>query len=122
MSEPTVSRRAFLAESAGAALAISALPGLAGAVAQGSEFRSGWSRTPDRVWPGPEYWSNPLQDRRIRGSRLECIRPAPGRNLHVLTRDLADRPGDLRMSVRLGSLDGGLLSKAKGSAGATKRK
>ena len=119
MTEHPLNRRTFLAGTAAAASAFSALPTASAArpPRQGTDFRSRWDLVPDRVWPGPEYWSNPLQDWRVRGGRLECTRPAPGRSLHVLTRDLADRPGDLRMGVRLSALDGGPLRDATGSAG-----
>ncbi|QDV35392.1 alkaline phosphatase D family protein [Tautonia plasticadhaerens] len=118
MTEHPVNRRTFLAGTAAAASAFSALPTAdARPARQAGDFRSRWDLVPDRVWPGPEYWSNPLQDWRVRGGRLECTRPAPGRSLHVLTRELADRPGDLRMGVKLSALDGGPLAEATGSAG-----
>ncbi|WP_152053952.1 alkaline phosphatase D family protein [Tautonia marina] len=118
MSKSSVSRRSFLVDSAAATAALSALPRAGRAEDRPeAEFRSRWERVPDRVWPGAAFWSNPLQDWRIRGGRLECLRPATGRSLHLLTHDLADRPGTLRMSVRLGSLDGGPLAEATGSAG-----
>ncbi|MEW6304945.1 MAG: alkaline phosphatase D family protein [Verrucomicrobiota bacterium] len=78
-------------------------------------FRSQWQRNFDRVWLGPEYWANPLQDWRVANGRAECVNAAPGRNVHLLTHQLAVAPGNLRMSVRLGRGDGAL--KGKGSAG-----
>ncbi|MEW4568634.1 alkaline phosphatase D family protein [Tautonia sp. JC769] len=118
MSKPPVSRRSFLVDSAAATAALSALPRTGRAEdTPPPQFRSRWHLVPDRVWPGAEFWSNPLQDWRIRGGRLECIRPATGRTVHLLTRDLADRPGTLRMSVQLGSLDGPTVADGAGSAG-----
>jgi len=64
-------------------------------------FRSVWPADLQRIWIGPEYWSNPLQDWRIAGGRLECTVAAPNRSVHLLTRDLAPRRGDLLLSVRL---------------------
>jgi hypothetical protein len=61
----------------------------------GAPFRSAWDRAPDRVWLGAEYWANPLQDWRIAGGRIECARAAADRNVHVLTRQLANRSGTL---------------------------
>ena len=81
------------------------------------DFASGWQSTPDRVWIGPEYWANPLQDWRIAGGRLECVRAAPDRNVHLLVRDLGAAEGDLRMSVRVGRLDGQRFGDGLGSAG-----
>ncbi|MEX2114913.1 MAG: alkaline phosphatase D family protein [Pirellulales bacterium] len=85
--------------------------------APGSAFASRWASTPDRVWLGPEYWANPLQDWRIAAGRLECIKAAPDRNVHLLTRALGEQPGDLRMAVRLGRLDEGALDGGAGTAG-----
>ncbi|MBI5773758.1 MAG: alkaline phosphatase D family protein [Verrucomicrobia bacterium] len=81
-----------------------------------NEFRSAWDQCPDRVWAGPEFWTNPMQDWRIAGGRLECINAAADRNVHVLTRQLADRKGTLQMSVRVGRVGGGRLA-GKGSFG-----
>ncbi len=124
MQRNPITRRIFLAESAGAAVALAATPGLVTAQDAASpkksaatEFRSRWEITPDRIWPGPEYWTNRLQDWRLRDGRLECIQAAPGRTAHVLTRDLKEQPGDLRMTVQLGSLDGDTLTQARGAAG-----
>src|SRR6185295_19409855 len=79
-------------------------------------FASRWDTVHDRVWLGPEYWANPLQDWRIAGGRIECINSAINRNVHLLTRDLGEQPGDLRLSVKIGRVGGGALAGA-GSAG-----
>jgi len=107
-------RREFLQDSAIVA-AVAAAPGTAQAQASG-DFLSHWDKTPDRIWLGPEYWANPLQDWRVADGRIECITAAANRNVHLLTRQLRDQPGDLTMSVRIGRL-GGKLSDGKGSAG-----
>jgi phosphodiesterase/alkaline phosphatase D-like protein len=82
----------------------------------GAEFRSAWDQSPDRIWLGPEYWANPHQDWRVAGGRIECINAAPDRNVHVLTCQLANRPGNLEMSVRVGRVGGGPLA-GRGSFG-----
>ncbi len=117
MLDHSLTRRGFLAGSTGAAVAVSALPAWLNAAETEKDFHSRWDVTPDRVWPGPEFWTNPLQDWRIAGGRLECIKAAPGRNMHVLTRAASQRSGELRLTVRLGALDGGPVSDAQGSAG-----
>src|SRR5262249_37906371 len=89
-----------------------AVPPVLGAVEAVPEFKSRWHLVPDRLWTGPEFWANPLQDWRVASGRLECVRPAPGRNAHVLTRDLGTHAGPIAMSVRLGA-----LGRAQGSAG-----
>ncbi len=76
-----------------------------------------WSQTPDRVWIGPEYWANPLQDWRIANGRLECTNAAANRNVHCLTQSVGERPGTLDMVVTISRPDGKLLSDGKGSAG-----
>jgi len=76
-------------------------------VAGGEAFESGWPKGVERVWVGPEYWSNRLQDWRVADGRLECTTSGADRNVHLLTRQLGAGTGDLRMSVRLGKLGAG---------------
>ena len=117
-----ITRRGFLrgsaATTAGAVASTTMRPGAIAAPNEQSsgEFASDWKNTPDRIWPGPEYWTNPLQDWRVAGGRLECIHAAPDRNVHLLTRDLKEGDGDLRMSVKIGRVDGA-FGEGKGSAG-----
>jgi alkaline phosphatase D len=111
-----LTRRRFIAGSASVA-ASSVVARLLGADAlqPGAEFRSRWDACPDRLWLGPEYWANPLQDWQIANGRLECTNAAPDRNVHVLTRQLGERDGTLDMIVRIGRLAG--ASGAAESAG-----
>ncbi len=70
---------------------------------QGSEtreFRSAWPAAVERIWAGPEYWANRLQDWRVRGGRLECTAAAADRNVHLLVRQAGPLAGDIRMIVR----------------------
>ncbi|MFP4172288.1 MAG: alkaline phosphatase D family protein [Candidatus Hydrogenedentota bacterium] len=78
-----------------------------------SGFSSDFASTPDRVWIGEAYWANPLEDWRIHNGRLECTSNGQDRNVHVLTHQLARRPGGLDMSVRTGLLE----SRPNGSVG-----
>lgn len=115
-----ISRREFIQESAVAAAAValsSTVPVTSEAAQAASGFASQWSKTPDRVWLGPEYWANPLQDWRIAGGRLECVKAAPNRNVHLLTRQLGEQPGELRMSINIGRIGGGAIRSGQGSAG-----
>ncbi len=75
------------------------------AAVAGGEFHSAWPKDVKRVWVGPEYWANRLQDWRISDGRLECITSGSNRNVHLLTRQLGKQQGNLEMSVRLGRLD-----------------
>jgi phosphodiesterase/alkaline phosphatase D-like protein len=114
----TLSRRQFLHESAlaaGAAALVAGAAESAPAAEAASDFASCWEQAHDRIWLGPEYWANPLQDWRIAGGRIECTKSAVNRNVHLLTRDLGEQPGTLQMSVKIGRI-GGKLS-GDGSAG-----
>jgi len=73
--------------------------------ARSAEFRSAWPENLQRIWVGPEYWSNRLQDWRISGGRLECVTSGPDRNVHLLTCQLGRQKGGLVMTVNLGRLD-----------------
>ena len=77
-------------------------------------FQSEWKTTPNRVWIGPEYWANPMEDWRIENGRLECVRGGNNRNIHLLTHDTKKSEGTLAMEVRTGSLT---RSHVKGSVG-----
>jgi len=112
MSKPAtkLTRRRFIARSA--SLAVSSViatplaPLLGANAAQTTpEFRSDWAACPDRVWLGQDYWANPLQDWQIAKGRLECTNAAADRNVHVLTRHLGQRTGNLVMSVRVGRVE-----------------
>src|SRR5690606_37166044 len=86
MSDTSLTRRSFLTGAAGAAVVASATPLRLEGAEKEADFCSRWEVVPDRVWPGPEFWTNPLQDWRVAQGRLECVKAAPGRNVHVLTR------------------------------------
>jgi hypothetical protein len=87
----------------------------AGADAPRQSFDCRWHAAHDRVWIGPEYWANPMQDWRIKSGRLECIKAAPDRHVHHLTYALGPLPGWLVMTVRLRRIDG--AQGGPGSAG-----
>lgn len=84
------------------------------ASAQPDAFTSDWQNTPDRVWIGPEFWANPMEDWRVSDGRIECVRGGAGRSVHVLTRQLSEKTGDMEMSVVVGLLEKG---KQGGNAG-----
>ncbi len=68
----------------------------------GSNFKSDFPPTIQRVWIGPEYWTNPMQDWRINNGRLECIYNGQNRNVQLLTFQMSEQPESFFMSVRLG--------------------
>lgn len=59
----------------------------------------------ERVWLGPQFWANPLQDWRSAGDRIECHVSGGDRNVFWLTRELGEKAGDFAVRVRLGRID-----------------
>ncbi len=60
-----------------------------------------------RVWVGPDFYANRLQDWQISQGRIESVEgraAKPMRTLHLLTRVLGEKPGTVRMAVRTGPL------------------
>jgi alkaline phosphatase D len=110
-------RRQFVRDSAAITTALAVGSKLAvGDDRQSAAFASRFDKTADRVWIGPEYWANPLQDWRIAQGRLECIKAMPDRHVHLLTHALGTGSGEFTTSVHLGRI-GGALGGAPGSAG-----
>jgi len=70
-----------------------------------AEFVGDFSNVADRVWVGTRFWANPMEDWRIQNGRLECISPGSNRSVHVLTRQLGEKPGSFNMRVLVGRLD-----------------
>lgn len=64
-----------------------------------TSFNSNFNTTTERVWIGPEYWSNPLQDWQIKDGELQCLVSNKNRNVHLLTKKLDSTKGTLNMSV-----------------------
>ncbi len=61
-------------------------------------FESQWEKMNDRIWTGPAFWANPMQDWRIEDGRLECINQGANRNVHLLTYQLKPE-SSVKMSV-----------------------
>jgi hypothetical protein len=75
-----------------------------------TDFRGELAEGVERVWVGPDYYANRLQDWRIRDGRLEATEGSadkPMRTLHLLTRALSEREGSVRMRVRTGPMEEG---------------
>ncbi|MCG6156418.1 alkaline phosphatase D family protein [Rubinisphaera margarita] len=71
-----------------------------------------WSKTPDRVWLGEEFWANPMEDWRITEGAAECQSAAGNRSVHLVTHQLTDSDASFRMQVEVtrvaaGPKDGG---------------
>lgn len=83
---------------------------LAVGAVMGADYEAQWPLDGDRVWVGPSYWANRLQDWRLREGRVECVEAStqrPMRTLQLLDAALADSPGELVMSVRTGAIQRG---------------
>ncbi len=61
-----------------------------------------FSETINRIWIGPDFWANRLEDWKIQDGRVLCTTSAPNRNLFLLTSRLTSRPKPFNISVSLG--------------------
>ena len=62
-------------------------------------FQSEWSQV-DRVWVGPEYWANRLQDWNLNHGQLVCAnRMDPMRTIHLLTHRISPKTGSLKVET-----------------------
>ena len=62
----------------------------------------------ERVWIGPDFHANRLQDWRLRDGRIECVEAArskPVRTLHILPLALSGGGTQLEIAVRIGRVD-----------------
>jgi alkaline phosphatase D len=66
-----------------------------------NKFVSRWEKSPDRVWAGPDYWANRLQDWSVRSGRLECLSEKPMRTVHLVTRNISKNRGNINTSVNI---------------------
>ncbi len=74
-------------------------------IADGS-FSTDWN-TDNRVWPGPGYWGNRLQDWEVRNNRVNCIHTSkPRRTLHRTTTGIRGNGGDFTFTVNTGLANG----------------
>ncbi|QDU37215.1 PhoD-like phosphatase [Maioricimonas rarisocia] len=96
-------------------VAMTLLLAVSGLSARADEIRSSWDEQYDRIWIGPEYWANPMEDWRLAGGRLELARGGAGRSVHLLTHQLGQQQGRLEMSVHVGRAGG--AGNASGAAG-----
>ena len=114
---PALDRRRFLQTTAAAAALGSASLSQSGCGKTDADFESAWPSSVDRVWLGPDYWTNPLQDWRCANRRAELMLPAEDRQVHLLTREVRSGEGLLTASVRVARLGGVALEQGPGSFG-----
>ncbi len=67
-------------------------------------FTSQWPESIERNWLGTDYWSNPLQDWKLKDGRIECQVIGQNRNVHLLTQKLSTSNEAFEMSVEAGFL------------------
>ncbi len=65
-------------------------------------FISEFPTSIDRIWIGPEYWANPMQDWKLERGKMVCTVLGRNRNVHLLTRKIDENTGDFRMSINVG--------------------
>lgn len=58
-----------------------------------------WSNTHDRVWLGSNIWANPMEDWAVVGGAAECLSSAGNRNIHLITHQVTNSTGTIKMSV-----------------------
>lgn len=89
-------------------LLVTVVVALVTATASAEEFHSDWANGIERIWIGPDYWANRLQDWRLAGGRLECVESSssrPMRTVQLLTASLGPNRGTCTMSVRTGAIE-----------------
>lgn len=67
------------------------------------KYSSGWEYQPDRIWVGPEYWANRLQDWKLEDGKLHCINNSLGlRTVHMLTHHIDSNQNDINIELSFG--------------------
>lgn len=77
-------------------------------------FSSDWDTSPDRVWPGPGYWGNRLQDWEVKNNRVNCsLVTKPRRTLHRVGTSIRGNGGDFTFTVNTGVNAGAISFNAR---------
>ncbi len=82
-----------------------------------TSFHSQWNPGINRIWIGPDYWANRLQDWRVANGRLECVAAQPQRNVHIITRELSENKGSFTISSEMAVANKQALKSPKGWLG-----
>ncbi len=70
----------------------------------GKNFSESFPEGITRIWIGPQYWANRLQDWQVNNGRLECVTSQPNRNVNILTWRLKKEDGDFVIMFKTGLL------------------
>lgn len=89
-------------------LSLALLLGIAGCSGnhQEEKFTLSVSEKTNRIWTGPDFWANRLQDWRVDHGRVECVVSDQNRNLNLLTYRTEESPGTFRTEVEAGLIEG----------------
>jgi len=79
---PRLRRRDFVKAAGGATVGLASMLHCSPESTGSFSFESRWQGT--RIWIGPEYWANPLQDWRMQDGEV-IAKAGAGRTLHLLT-------------------------------------
>jgi alkaline phosphatase D len=71
------------------------------------DFRSDFHTTHDRIWIGPGFWANPMEDWRVQEGRLEVTNHGNHRNVALLSHSIGSPGNEFSMSVRVNVLQSG---------------
>ena len=77
-----------------------------------TSFQANFDQTHDRIWPGEDFWTIPLEEWRVQDGRLECTGTLANMRANIITRGLSGE-GDLKLSATIGVL------KKNGEVGST---
>ncbi|HVX64903.1 MAG TPA: alkaline phosphatase D family protein [Pirellulales bacterium] len=68
------------------------------------EFQAQWPAEISRPWAGGDFWTNPLEDWRLRNGRVENSHSGGNRNVVHLTAELTDAAAGFAASVKIDQL------------------
>ena len=70
-----------------------------------ANHKSDWHTLPDRVFLGPDYWANPMEDWRIVNGAAECLTTKGDRNIQLLTHQFTNAKGAFEMAVTISQVE-----------------
>ena len=70
-----------------------------------------------RVWIGPQFWANPLQDWQLNNGQMECITSGGLRKIFLLTKEIGLQSGDFSIKVNVKNINASQDSLSEGWIG-----
>ena len=74
------------------------------ALISADEFHAEWPAEVSRPWAGADFWTNPLEDWRLRNGRIENGHSGGDRNVVLLTAELTEAEAGFASSVKVDQL------------------